>query len=224
MTILDALKIHAHERVVAEICALDWPNCSEDDMVTVAWAYYYFSNQVRENLEVACELYPHEGDLQRLKQEECDTSNLSPFPGVAASGERMDHDEFMRRLLTLAPIAPERLARFEAMGARYLRDMRAMAPLSRALSISSYEDGGLEQVFTAILTAPSYDNPLLNAFRFFLEEHIKFDSDPVEGHGKLARRLVPNDSILPIWVAFKGLFTDFTPSLVKSDALAIAAA
>jgi len=215
MSTLEALKDNAHERVVAEICDLPWKTLSEEDMVTVAWGYYYFSIQFRENLELACEFYPEDPDLARLKREECDTDNLSPFPGVAAPAEKMNHDEFMRRLLPLSPIDDATRARFEAMGAAYLKDMREIDGLARALSISSYEDGGLSAVFTAILTAPAYDNPALAAFRFFLSEHIRFDSDPDEGHGKLARRLVPDATIVPIWVAFKQLFLDFTPALAN---------
>jgi hypothetical protein len=217
MTILNALKSRAYERVVAEIGALDWEGRSEQEMVTAAWAYYYFSIQFRENLEIACEMYPEDPDLAKLKREECNSDNVSPFAGVAAAGERMDHDEFMRRLLLLRPIDAATQARFAEMGECYLREVREMDPMARALSISSYEDGGLQAVFTAILRAPEYDNPLLAAFRFFLREHIKFDSDP-EGHGMLSRRLVPDESIVPVWTAFKALFVDFTPGLLDGDA------
>jgi hypothetical protein len=129
----------------------------------------------------------------------------------------MDHDEFMRRLLALAPIPTEQRETFAALGERYLQEIRDIDPMARALSISSYEDGGLSAVFTAMLTAPEYDNPALNAFRFFLSEHIRFDSDPDGGHGSLARRLVPDATIVPLWTAFKQLFVDFTPSLKQAS-------
>ena len=47
-------------------------------------------------------------ELQELNRGERDTDNLSPSPGVAAPGERMDHDEFMRRTLELTPIEEHR--------------------------------------------------------------------------------------------------------------------
>ena len=84
---------------------LNWSSLDRDGISAVAWAYYYFSIQFRENLEVAYRLYP--GDmLKALVEGECDTDNLSPWPGVVEAGEKVNHDEFMRRLLTLSPIEP----------------------------------------------------------------------------------------------------------------------
>ena len=87
--------------VINDICALNWGNLVEDDLVNVAWVYYYFSIQFRESLEIARKLYPDDDQLVELDGGERDTDNLSPWPGVAATGERMDHDEFMRRTLGL---------------------------------------------------------------------------------------------------------------------------
>ncbi|MGD0429609.1 MAG: hypothetical protein ABSA58_00835, partial [Acetobacteraceae bacterium] len=57
------------------------------------------------------------------------------------------------------------------------------------------------------------DNIALKAFRHFLSEHIRFDSDPDEGHGALSRHLRPDDRILPLWTAFARLLVDFVPTL-----------
>ncbi len=212
------LKLHGqttqtYQDVIAEICALDWAGLSEAEFLATAWAYYFFSVQFRENLEIACELYPEDANLARLKREECATSNLSPYPGVAAPGEAMDHDEFMRRALTLAPIDAAAQARYEAEGRLYLQEVRALEPIPRALSISSYEDGGLEALFKAMLRAPDFANPAAQAFRFFLSEHIRFDSDPDQGHGSLSRHLVPDDSVLDFWVELKRLYLAVAPRL-----------
>jgi hypothetical protein len=88
-------------------------------------------------------------------------------------------------------------------GQAYLTKTRAMDQMHRALSLASYEDGGLEKVFRAISTAPQWDGPLLEAFKHFLEEHIRFDSDPEVGHGALCRHLTPNDQVLPLRTEFK---------------------
>jgi hypothetical protein len=92
--------------------------------------------------------------------------------------------------------------------------MRAMDNISKALSIASYEDGGLETVFRSILKAPNWDGALLQAFKHFLSEHIRFDSDPDQGHGALCRHLPPNDKVLPMWTAFKQILTEAAPGLV----------
>ena len=198
---------------VDRICDMDWPDLTEQEFIDVAWAYYFFSIQFRENLTVACELFPHDSKLQQLEHEECATDNLSPWPGVAANGEKMNHDEFMRRLLQLSPISDEKRRAFEAQGARYLDEVRATDDMTRAQSIASYEDGGLERIFRAFLRVPACNNPALKAFRHFLSEHIRFDNDPDHGHGALSRHLEPDDRILPLWLGFERLLVAFVPTL-----------
>jgi hypothetical protein len=68
-------------------------------------------------------------------------------------------------------------------------------------------------VFTAMLTAPEWDGPLLQAFKHFLTEHIRFDSDPEAGHGALCRHLKPDNRILPLWGAFYDMLLDGVPEL-----------
>lgn len=209
-----ALQAYDFEQVIEDIYHLNWEGLSEDEMVSAAWAYYYFSIQFRESLKLAVEFHPDDANLRKLEAEECDTSNLSPYPGVAADGERMNHDEFMRRLLTLTPIEPADRARLEAIGETYLSKTRNADTMARALSIASYEDGGLERTFHGILKAPAYDNALLAAFRFFLTEHIRFDSDADAGHGALARHMRPDDRVLPLWTAFMDVLVSSAPGLL----------
>jgi hypothetical protein len=201
------------EKVVVRICALPWRDLSSEDLKDVAWAYYNFSVQFRENLELACELYPADVKLQQLKLEECDTDNLSPWPGIANIGEKINHDEFMRRLLNLSWIDKHKRRRLEEIGRHYLREVRQVDMVVRAASIASYEDGGLERVFTAILQAETWDGPVPHGFKHFLIEHIRFDNDAERGHGALSRHLGLDDKILPLWRAFEYLLTESVPSL-----------
>ncbi len=210
---LQTMTTRADEDAVARICRLDWPGRNEDEMIATAWAYYYFSIQFRENLELCCDDFPDDPDLMRLKAEECNTNNLSPFPGVALVGEKMNHDEFMRRLLELSPVEDAARAKYERIGQDYLAEIRNLPAKSRALSMASFEDGGLERVFRAMLRAPHYDNPLLDAFRYFLTAHIAFDSDETAGHGSLSRHIVPDENIAAIWDAFGSLLLKAVPAL-----------
>ena len=91
-------------RVIDEITELKWSRLSRPDLINVAWVYYFFSVQFRENLEIARSLYPDDEQLKELDHGERNTDNLSPYPGVAAGGEKMNHDEFMRRTLKLTTI------------------------------------------------------------------------------------------------------------------------
>jgi hypothetical protein len=209
----DNLKGPAHEQVIDDICGLNWINLTEDDLINVAWVYYHFSVQFRENLEIARNLYPDDDRLRQLDHGERDTDNLSPWPGVAVSGERMNHDEFMRRTLDLTTIPESRRRSLAAIGQSYLNRVRAIDDNVRALALASYEDGGLERVFRAILTAPHWNDRLLQAFKHFLTEHIRFDSDP-NGHGALCRHLTPDDRISPLWSEFRQMLVKAAPRLM----------
>jgi hypothetical protein len=199
--------------VIQDICNLNWSSLSQDGLVNATWAYYYFSTQFRENLELALEAFPDDEKLKELDLGERNTDNLSPYPGVAAPGEKLNHEEFMRRTLTLTPIPEDRRRRLEALGQAYLAEIRAMDDYTRAISLASYEDGGLEAVFNAILKAPNWDGALLGAFKHFLIGHIELDSDPDAGHGSLCRHVVPDDRILPLWTAFYRIFVEAAPEL-----------
>ena len=212
-------KTFAYKQVIDDICDLNWVSLTHDDLINVAWVYYYFSVQFREGLEVARNLYPDDDRLQQLDQGERNTDNLSPWPGVAAVGERMNHDEFMRRTLALTKISEHQRRKLAAIGQAYLTKIRAMDDDRRASAIASYEDGGLEKVFGAILKAPHWSNSLLTAFQHFLVEHIRFDSDPEQGHGALCRHLTPDDRVHALWAEFREMLIQAAPrlSVVKMD-------
>lgn len=202
------------EKAIDAICDLPWEKLSEDELLRGAMAYYYFSVQFRENLEAACKLYPDDAKLKDLRLGECNTSNLSPWEGVAAEGEAMNHDEFMRRLLALDFITD--IGALERAGDRYLAQVRAVDDQAKAKSIASYEDGGLEKVFSAILRAPSWNGAGLRAFRHFLEKHIEFDSDSDGGHGALSRHIPVDDTILPLWSAFEDILRSAVPAFAHA--------
>jgi hypothetical protein len=207
----------SYERVIDDICNLDWVSLTQEDLINVAWVYYYFSTQFRESLEIARDLHPDDNRLLELDHGERDTDNLSPWPGVAVTGERMNHDEFMRRTLELTEISKSTRRRLEDIGQSYLTKVNAIDGKIRALALASYEDGGLERVFGAILKAQNWNDPLLKAFKHFLDEHIRFDSDPEQGHGALCRHLRPDDRVLPLWAEFRKMLVEAAPRLVEGE-------
>jgi hypothetical protein len=210
---MDTTERFQYHKAIDDICQLDWGSLTSQDMICVAWAYYYFSVQFRENLTIARALYPYDEKLKDLEREECDTDNLSPWPGVAAVGEKMNHDEYMRRALEMCNVDPAQVGHFVAAGEHYLAEVRQLDNVCRALSITSYEDGGLEKVFRTMLRFEHWDNALLRAFQHFLSEHVRFDSDPELGHGALSRHLKPDDRVLPLWTAFRDILVTCVPSL-----------
>jgi hypothetical protein len=210
----------AYQQIINQITNLSWTTLNEEDLIRVAWAYYFFSVQFRECLEIARKLYPDDERLLQLDHGERNTDNLSPWPGVAKLGEKMNHDEFMRRTLELTNIPEIGRIVLSDIGNKYLRTIRAIDPHVRALALATYEDGGLERVFRAILTAPNWNGPLQQAFKHFLAEHIRFDSDPDQGHGALCRHSTPDDRVLPLWAEFKHMLLAAVPRFAQSDAKA----
>ncbi len=202
-------------QVINEICDLNWSALTRDELIDVAWAYYFFSVQFCENVGIARRLYPDDKRLEELDRGERNTDNLSPCPGVVDVEEKVDHDEFMRRALRLEDIDELRRHRLLMIGNAYLNKVRAADDTTRALSLPSYEDGGLERVFRSILQARSWDGPLLQAFQHFLVGHIALDSDPKEGHGSLCRHLAPNAQVLDLWTAFKQSLIAAAPGLAR---------
>src|SRR5690349_14137882 len=119
----------------------------------------------------------------------------------------------MKRLLKISPIDQYRQQRLEDIGQRYMANVRQIDLDVRAASIASYEDGGFERVFRAVLQAHSWETPLLQGFKHFLVQHIRFDNDPERGHGALSRHLGLDDRVFPLWAAFKNLLTKSAPNL-----------
>ena len=156
---------------------------------------------------------PDDERLLQLDHGERNTDNLSPWPGVATVGEKINHGEFMRRTLELARIPEIGRMALAAIGNDYLKKVRAIDRKTKALALATYEDGGLERVFRAILTAQHWTGPLQQAFKHFLTEHIRFYSDPDQGHGALCRHLTPDDRVLSLWTAFKQILIESVPRL-----------
>lgn len=207
------LKRLGYERVVDQMVDLHWQDLNRQDLMVVANAYYYFSVQFCETVEIACRQYPTDQQLIALRAGERDTDNLSPYPGIAADGERMNHDEFMWRVVAMSGLDQATRDRVSKLGAAYLDATRKVDPMARIISLPSYEDGGLERLFKAILRAPDWDEPSLAAFRHFLLGHIRLDSDPNTGHGSWCRHLTVDDRILPLWNAFRDILVAAVPKL-----------
>jgi hypothetical protein len=207
--LLDEPVFEPFQQVIDDICEFQWEQLTAEELLRVALAYYYFSVQFRENLELVCNLRPDDLHLKALHREECNTANLSPWPKVAAVGEAMNHDEFMRRLLALQPIAEA--AAIERVGMLYLAAVRRTDGAARAKSIASYEDGGLFRVFSAMLRAPVWEGDGQQAFRHFLAEHVKFDSAEADGHGALSRHIPVDETVAPLWIAFRELLRAAVP-------------
>jgi hypothetical protein len=207
---MEVASLNRYHAAIDDICNLKWSALNREELMAVCAAYYYFSVQFVEAVDIACGLYPSDPKLAELRAGECDTDNLSPYPGVAGEKEKMNHDEFIRRAAAMSGLNAAEWGRVETIGRAYLEDVHRMESNVRAMSLSSYEDEGLPRVFSAMLKAPDWDEPSLGAFRHFLTLHVDLDSN---SHGALCRHLVADDRILPLWKSFRDLLVDAAPKL-----------
>lgn len=209
-----------YQTIVDEICHFRWSEIDRSELLAVSQACYYFSVQFCETVEIACRLHPFDHLLAELREGRCNSDDLSPYPGVAEPSEKLNHGEFMRRVLALSSLDRETRGRIERLGAAYLAEIRRTGAETRVRSLPSYEDGGLERIFSAVLRARDWDEPSLAAFRHFLVGLVDLDSDPDFGHGALCRHLVPDDRIEPLWRAFRDLLMQAAPGLATHPAAA----
>jgi hypothetical protein len=208
-----------YQQIVDEICHFRWSEINRNELLAVSQATYYFSVQFCETVEMACRLHPFDPLLAELREEQCNSDDLSPYPGVAKPCEKLNLGEFMRRVLVLSSLDRETRARIEHLGAAYLAEVRRTGVETRVRSLPSYEDGGLEKVFSAVLRARDWNEPSLAAFRHFLAGHIDLDTDPDMGHGALCRHLVADDRIVPLWRAFRDLLKQAAPTLAAGPVM-----
>src|SRR5208283_3032112 len=202
--------VDRYHAVIDEIGNLNWSVLTRDELMAACCAYSYFSVVAVSLNHIHCVLYPSDRKLIELREGECDPDNLSPSPGIAKKGEKMNHDEFMRRVVAMSSLEQATRDKVDNLGRAYLAEAHQFDPVTRAMSLSSYEDGGLEIVLRAMLSAPDWDEPSLGAFRHFLVEHIRLDSGE---HGSLCRHLVADDRILPLWSAFRDMLVAAAPRL-----------
>ena len=62
-----------YEHIIDQICELKWVNLTEQELISVAWAYYHFSYNSVSVLKIARELYPDDSRLLQLDHGERDT-------------------------------------------------------------------------------------------------------------------------------------------------------
>lgn len=210
-------KPRSFEVVIDRICNMPWDQINNEELMRVAKVYYYFSIQFRENLVLACAQHPSDPFLKELYKAECNTDNLSPYVGITKKKEKINHDEFIRRLLREE--FDDNVDHLDHLGHKYLRYVRAIDISARVGSIATYEDGGLSRVFLSMLRIPRWLGAAQQAFKFFLEEHIRFDTDAEWGHGAMTRNLKVDDNVVSLWDAFERLLQAGVPKLAVYSGL-----
>jgi hypothetical protein len=183
-----------YKALVEKIRNLNWKNLPSRELKDLMVLSYAAALEFAESLRIALDLYPEDENLQEMAKGELDASNLS-FEDFDMRG---DHSAFLYHFICRYNYSPSSAAVLEC-AREYFAACRQLPPEVRAMSVFSRE-AELPGIFEEILKADDWDDPMLAAFRYYLETHIDLDSDE-GGHNDLLSDFIIDDSVLPFYEA-----------------------
>ncbi|MEX0649804.1 MAG: hypothetical protein WD200_02300 [Candidatus Andersenbacteria bacterium] len=178
-------KEESYKEVIAEIRNLHWENLGRSELQQLMCLSYVAALEFAEALRIAERLYTTSRNVQELVAGELQTSNLV-FDDYTGPG---DHAAFLKHFLEKGNIQPREGVR--KAGAGYLEVCHSLSDEVRAMSVFSREEE-LAGIFARILEAAEWFGADLAAYRYFLESHIRLDSQE-GGHHDLTKEF-PIDS------------------------------
>lgn len=182
-----------YKGVVDRIRNLRWENLDAANLQRLMYLSYVSAREFAAALRMALELYPDNMSLREMAEGELETSNLS-YEGYKARGDHADFlDHFIEKECIQADVALERSAN------EYLEACNSLANNVRAMTIFSREKE-LPGIFKRILEAPNWAGPGLTAFRYYLDMHIKIDTQE-GGHGDLTADFPIDERVKPFYEA-----------------------
>jgi hypothetical protein len=176
-----------YKNIVSKIKNLHWENLSVDDLHNLMILSSYTAIEFAESLRIALEIYPESENLRTMSEGELKTGNLK-FSDYTTVG---DHAEFL--LHFIGDIPPSQHQAAQDAGEMYLKRVRELPRKIRAMSIFSREKE-LPGIFVKVLRAKSWPEPKLNAYAYYLQEHIRLDSGR-GGHAELLSDFKVTDAV-----------------------------
>lgn len=194
-----------YKAVVKQIRELNWMSLSTGELQVLMYLSWVAAVEFAEALRIALQLYPHHQGLRQTAEGELETANLA-YGSFTKVG---DHSEFLAHFIRENGIEVPPPVR-EA-GNKYLAACRSLPGEVRAMSVFSREEE-LERIFKEILKVPAdWSAPGLPEYRYFLKQHIQFDSCE-GGHHDLTRDFLVDNRVLPFYRARLELYRPI-PSL-----------
>jgi hypothetical protein len=183
---------------VQKIQDLPWEVILEEDLLKLMVMSAYTATEFAESLRIALNLHPNNKALTQMADGELMTTNLSYGE---YRRQRNDHAAFLWHYINKHNLTarlsdgpyPEDYA--TRKGIRYHQGVRRLSRKVRAMSVFSREEQ-LPEIFRRVLTSPKdrWTHPALRAFRYYLETHIRLDSQP-GGHQELISGFEVTDEV-----------------------------
>ncbi len=192
----DKKKTMKHLELVAQIKSLRWELATMPDLLGLMLLSACAATEFAESLRLARTLYPGNLAFEALIAGELEVDNIH----FADYQRRGDHSAFLWHFIEKHNIHVRCPRGVREAGEVYLRSVRALPGHTRAMSIVSRERE-LPGIFSAILTAPGWNmEPELEAFEYYLQQHIALDSGE-GGHAELLSSFSVDDSVTPFYEA-----------------------
>ncbi len=176
-----------YKETVRLIRELDWENLDATSLQDVMYLSFISAFEFAEALRVALRLYSDDSLVQEMSEGELETDNLK----YQEYDKKGDHADFLMYFMESCGYTPTE--KIEQAGEQYLNVCRAFSDELRAMSVFSreFESTG---IFKRILSAKDWDACGLSAFRYFIEEHIRLDSED-GGHHDMIKHYTITDEV-----------------------------
>lgn len=182
-----------YKKLVEEIKDLKWENLEAQDLQRLMYLSCVSAREFADALTTALALYPDNKDLQKMATGELRTDNIA----LDDYKKKGDHADFLEHFIRKNGLDSD--TNLVEHAEAYLKACEALDPQTRAMTIFSREEE-LSGIFKRILTAKDWSAPGLEAFKFYLEKHIKLDSEK-GGHHDLTKELPIDERITPFYEA-----------------------
>ncbi len=187
-----------YKKVVERIYNLAWEKLSAKELQTLMVLSGYAALEFAESLRIALNEHRESKAFQGMAAGELKTTNLT-FDDYIKKG---DHSEFLWHFIEKKGISTD--PNVTNTGKEYLQKVQTLPKEVRVMSIVSREYE-LSRIFARILKAKDWSLPGLQAFRYFLEEHIKLDSEE-GGHADLLQGFKVDDRVTAFYEARLDLY------------------
>lgn len=200
-----------YKEVVEEIKNLEWEKLSAKELQDLMYLSYVAAIEFAEAVRIALGLYPENKKIQEMASGELETDNLKS-DGNIEYDEIGDHWKFLEYFIKKYGIHPSEEVLQHTN--KYLEVCRRLSDHTRAMSIFSREQE-LHSIFKEILKARDWSADGLREYQYYLERHIKLDTEE-GGHGELTEEMLIDDSVEAFYKARLELYKAI-PKLFEHD-------
>lgn len=176
----------SYKNLVRQIADLAWNKAAPGDIILLS---HCTAMEFASSLRLGVKLHLDDERLQEMSFGELKTDNMT-FEDYTKRG---DHWEFLDFFISKKRIVPVKIAIDQATK-EYVGGVESFSDVDRAMTVFSREEE-LTLIFRKIIAAHDWDGLGLGFYKYYLGQHILFDSGE-HGHAYLTRHFPLHEDIL----------------------------